>query len=115
VRFGFYIIAISTVTSFLPTSIKLDAEIDYYRKLLDGEFTRLSMPNSPATGTKPLLKRSSVGEIEVLMNLQRTIHRTIVCQLVGCRQCLCQGCSPGHRASQRPLLPRGWEVIHWFH
>jgi hypothetical protein len=41
-------------------SIKLDAEIDYYRKLLDGEYTRLSMPNSPATSTKALLKRSAV-------------------------------------------------------
>lgn len=40
-------------------SIKLDAEIDYYRKLLDGEYVRLSMPGSPSSTTKKLLKRTA--------------------------------------------------------
>lgn len=41
------------------SSIKLDAEIDYYRKLLDGEYERLSMPGSPSSTTRKLLKRTS--------------------------------------------------------
>jgi hypothetical protein len=40
-------------------SIKLDAEINYYRKLLDGEYVRLSMPGSPSSTTKKLLKRTA--------------------------------------------------------